>query len=448
MNLFRHWPAALLSLAAFGAAATAQEPIRSVEPTAKTATGPDTREDVEILRRLLDQALLKAYGLPDGKADGVHSYGPIRNYPLIGQAQLSTDGTRLLVVNGDHAVPDIEGVYLKDYGAVYTATLPSPTFDPVAGSKAAVGGKAPLSPWDRTRKELHGEMPEPEGKAVLAHQPLSEVILKVLAENGRRFTALADGERITVAVTFRGAVNCANCHQNMRGNDPKLLATFTDTTGSVAAPPPPQPSYVPADPSIPRGQYTQPAAADTELGVRYTAAVATGAPTPGWLNDVRNQILLGDLHMKQGKGQEAVSAYKAAMDQLDKGMFAKKGPNNYEFVAGDLPFVLMAVDISHKTAQAYVAAGDNEAAHKELENASRLTREAEKLTVGAATTANPKPAGSAALPNKLVVTASKKLLDDVGAGKLTFEAFCKAATVEYTGDSGDNAPQAGAASHP
>ena len=89
---------------------------------------------------------------------------------------------------------------------------------------------------------------------------------------------------------------------------------------------------------------------------------------------MRNQILLGDLHMKQGQGQEAVSAYKAAMEQLDKGMFAKKGPKKYEFVAGDLPFVLMAVDISHKTAQAYVAAGDNEAAHKELENASRLTK--------------------------------------------------------------------------
>ena len=139
MNLFRYWPA-LLSLAAFGAAVTAQEPTKPFEPG---KDGNRTQhKDVEILRRLLDQALLKAYGLPDGKADGVHSYGPIRYYPLIGQAQLSTDGTLLLAANGDHAVPDIEGVYLKDYGAVYTATLPSPTFDPVAGSKAAAGGKA------------------------------------------------------------------------------------------------------------------------------------------------------------------------------------------------------------------------------------------------------------------------------------------------------------------
>ena len=224
MNPFRQWPAALLSLTALGAAATAQEPTTpaavetpAVGSGALPGTKPapaDMREDVEILRRLLDQALLKAYGLPAGKTDGVHSYGPVRFYPLIGQAQLSDDATRPSAVNGDHAAPNIEGVYLKDYGAVYTATLPSPTFDPVAGSKVDAGGKAPLDPWERTRKELRGETPEPEGKAVSGHQPLSEVILKVLAENGRHFTALADGDRITVAVTFRGAANLHNCHQS------------------------------------------------------------------------------------------------------------------------------------------------------------------------------------------------------------------------------------------
>ena len=60
-------------------------------------------------------------------------------------------------------------------------------------------------------------MPEPEGKAVSGHQPLSEVILKVLAENGRHFTALADGERISVAVTFHGAANCTIAIKARRG---------------------------------------------------------------------------------------------------------------------------------------------------------------------------------------------------------------------------------------
>lgn len=274
MNFFRHWPAALLSLAALGAAATAQEPPRPAETPAKTATGTDMREDVEILRRLLDQALLKAYGLPDGKADGVHSYGPIRYYPMIGQAQLSADGTRLSLVNGVSAPPDIEGVYLKDYGAVYTATLPSPTFGPVAGVKANAGGQVPLDPWERTRKELRGETPEPEGKAVSGHQPLSEVILKVLAENGRHFTALSDGERISVAVTFRGAANCANCHQSSTWQNlpPGSYPYLPTRPGGMAPGASLSPGTTPGgtDPNLEKGPYRADAL----------------PPVPAWLNDV------------------------------------------------------------------------------------------------------------------------------------------------------------------
>jgi hypothetical protein len=35
------------------------------------------------------------------------------------------------------------------------------------------------------------------------------------------------------------------------------------------------------------------------------------------------------------------------------------------------------------------------------------------------------------LPSKLVITASKKLLDDVGSGKMSFDDFKKAVSVEY-----------------
>ncbi len=43
----------------------------------------------------------------------------------------------------------------------------------------------------------------------------------------------------------------------------------------------------------------------------------------------------------------------------------------------------------------------------------------------------PQPAGAPALPAKLVVTASKKQLLDVASGKMNFDMFCQAATVEY-----------------
>ncbi len=314
MNLCRQWPAALLSLAAFGAAVTAQEltppagtPAAPAEAggvyaafSAKNATAPDMREDVEILRRLLDQALLKAYGLPAGYTDGVPSYRPTRFYPLIGLAQLSEDGTRLSAVNGDYAAPHFEGVYLKGYGVVYTATLPPPPSDPTAGSKADARNKAPLDPWERTRMELHGQTPEPEAKAVPAHPSLSEVILKVLAENGRHFGGLQDGERITVAVTFRESANGVNYPPSATWQDlPPNYYLYQSRPGGMPSLPP---GAAPPGGSIPPPASPPP-------GGGFGALIRTGQATPDWLTDVRNEVLLGDLHLKQGKGQDAVISY-------------------------------------------------------------------------------------------------------------------------------------------
>ena len=41
------------------------------------------------------------------------------------------------------------------------------------------------------------------------------------------------------------------------------------------------------------------------------------------------------------------------------------------------------------------------------------------------------PAKPTPLPAKLIVSASKKLVDDVGSGKMSFEDFKKAVSVEY-----------------
>ena len=41
------------------------------------------------------------------------------------------------------------------------------------------------------------------------------------------------------------------------------------------------------------------------------------------------------------------------------------------------------------------------------------------------------PAQSAPLPSKLIISAPKKLLDDVASGKMSFEEFKKAVSVEY-----------------
>jgi hypothetical protein len=100
--------------------------------------------------------------------------------------------------------PAIEGVYLKGYGVVFTLTLPPQPL--VTGQKTEKPAPKPVSEWDRIRRQLHGEKTQTSGGGAAASQTprLDETILKVLADNGRHFTQLADNEKLTVVVTFRG----------------------------------------------------------------------------------------------------------------------------------------------------------------------------------------------------------------------------------------------------
>jgi hypothetical protein len=389
------------------------------------APASELQENVEILRRLLDGAFAGVYGVSAHKR-----LTGVRLYPMIGPAQLSEDGHQLTsmasVYSADAAAPLTEGVYLKDCGVVYTATLPSTGFDPLPGSKAGSGSKAPSDDWDRIRKEIRGETPEPEGRPLAGHQPLSEVILKVLAENGKHFTSLNEGERITVAITFRGAAACTACHQNPWSKE-DLYKTYPGTNLAAPIPATKSSSGAPVNPNSPGA----PGASQPGTGSGPSAPIESGVPlrasqeTPAWVTEVRNEVLLGDLHLKQGKGQEAVAAYKTAMVHMEQGIdrkrFAESG-----YIAGDLPFMLAGVDLLNKLAQAYVATGDEESARRMLGTASDLAKKAEGLT-GAPATTNPK----SGLPAKLVVTVSKKQLDLMSDGKMTFEMFCKAATVDY-----------------
>lgn len=405
------WAAGLLALAAACPTAAAQPP--SIGPfgagsaqrlDAGSAPASDNmQENVEILRRLLDKALSEAYGLPARR-----SAPTPRFYPLLG----ATDEFQYKDVSGSPAPdshagvgPHTEGVYLKDYGVVYTAALPLPPFSVVAGSGAAPAGKQAPDDWDLVRKEIHGETPDPGAKAVPGHTPLSEVILKVLADNGRHFSGLQDGEKITVAVTFRGAATCANCHQSPGPNWPPATYHFQNSQQSPAG---------------------QPGAAGPPGG----ADAAAHPGTPQDVADARNDILLGDLHMKQGKTQDAIDAYNKAAKQIQPNL---QYHETWEpgLQRGDVPALLTAVDIGNKLAAAYVQAGNDQAASKTLKETAAYAKQAERLTgVAVPVGAGAQPAAQA-LPSKLVVTATKKQVDDTASGKLTFEAFCKAAAVEF-----------------
>src|SRR5437763_703560 len=88
-----------------------------------------------------------------------------------------------------------EGVYLKGYGVVYTATLPASARD----VKPDAPRPAPksLSEWERVRKQLHGEKVEPGPKdGGRASPSLTEKIAKVLADNGHHFSQLKEHEAV------------------------------------------------------------------------------------------------------------------------------------------------------------------------------------------------------------------------------------------------------------
>jgi len=436
VNRIPFWPAVVLSAASLATPTFGQYKVEQPAPKgspvglpawATNAPPSELQENVEILRRLLDGAFAETYGFSSLKATEpparFEAWSELIAYNAAVAAKTGTPA---------HAAPHVEGVYLKDYGVAYTTTLPSPPGGILRESYAAPGNRTAPDPWERMRKEIRGETPDPDVQTVAGHPPLDKVILKVLADNGRHFTSLGDGERITVAVTLRGAANCTACHQNPGPKQARPPVRSWEVETAPGTGPGPgasgPPGTIPGSSAAPPGGISGPSFPGSGMppGVGSMGPSSSPPPTPAWLTDLRNDVLLGDLHLKQGKAQEALAAYQKAMQPLEIRMDGNRlkeigwGPN-------ELPVLLTAVDLCNKMAQAYVALGDDEAAKKQLANAGRLAKEAENLTGGPATT-NPKTG----LPAKLVITVSKKLLDDVGSGKLTLEAFCQAATVEYT----------------
>jgi tetratricopeptide (TPR) repeat protein len=302
--------------------------------------------------------------------------------------------------------PAAEGVYLKDQGVVFTLVLP-----PQAHTKAASTAPAdkPVSEWERVRKEVRGEkMDKAEGKP--AQEPtVADLILKVLADNGRHLSQLGQDETVTVVVTFRDA-------EPAKGLDPvwgQYNIKFNLLLDSHAAHPIDltrltdinsksdmllRPGELVNPWTIPGQSYLRPA--DAEPKKEQPREVSASA---------KDNILLGDLQHKQGKYKEAVEAYKNALKNLDP----DKDQETYR-------------QVSIKLAQVLLALGEAEEAKALLEKA--LEKKAPKEV--AKQPEQPQPVATP-LPAKLIISAPKKLLDQVGEGKITLEEFKKQATVDY-----------------
>jgi hypothetical protein len=285
---------------------------------------------------------------------------------------------------------------VKGQGVIYTMTLVPPRRDPRPAPPPAAAPR--LSDWERTRKQLRGEKLESPAKPSESREPgLADTLLKVLAENGQHFSQVPPEENITVVVTFRDLAgshltSCTQCHE--AGQRPNKV-----DVGRIWMEFHTDPKFRPVGEEwTPESKALRDTQGDihTQNWQQLFSRANVARPAAD------DQELLGDLHMKQSKYKEAIEAYRKAVEQ---------NPRNESAL--------------RKLAQAYLAQGDYDKAKQSIDRAVEWLKKQQGAPAEA------KPPSPARLPDKLIISAPKKLLDQVGTGMITFEEFKKAATVEY-----------------
>jgi tetratricopeptide (TPR) repeat protein len=350
---------------------------------AGSTIGRGMYEDIEIMRHILDRKLHALYprqvdpnrvwvelgAWPHGPASTAIDWAfPITQnngpwtYPSLAGTYLQPyNNSNWLVYpqpfHRSHLVHEagpafeVEGVYLKGQGVVYTVTLSS--LQPAGKVETA----KPVSEWESVRRQLHDEKEEPKKTEANNPPSLSEVLMKVLAENGHHFSQLSENESLTFVITVHDTAPSA----------PK------SGEGSANAKP------------------QTPAAEEKDASVS---------------SKVRDLELLGDLHTKQ-------EHYGMARDAFREALELKPGRKK-------------RVTLSRKLAQAYLKLDKIEEARAALDQALSLAKEEPDAKAKSAPAASP----AVPLPVKLIISAPKKLLDQVKEGKMSFEEFRRQASVE------------------
>jgi tetratricopeptide (TPR) repeat protein len=284
---------------------------------------------------------------------------------------------------------------------VYTIVLPPPPPE----SKPAAPPPKTSTEWDEIRGQIRGtgsgssSTPNPKRRSV------DDTVLELLAKNGHRFSQLGDQESLTVSIIFR-LPDQIHHPRSPRGNplaiDINAIHEVDPLTGTLVS----VGSAVPSD-----GTEPIPSAGGKRSSEKKKPR--EGGEKSADDSSPRDYELLGDLHLKQGQGIEALRAYQQAL--------AKS--SDHQQVA----------EIYLKLAQLHLTVQKDEAeARQALMHAREFLALANAAQTPGQDKAVSKPASAASpLPARLIITASKRLLDQVGAGKMSLEDFKKAATVEH-----------------
>jgi tetratricopeptide (TPR) repeat protein len=436
-------------------------------PARPPVQGKQMYEDIEIMRRILNRKLGTWPSLIalNQRCTACHNPG-ITLFKNVGDTaglavgDFDNDGRLdILVLNDPHhgnlgnshatvSVPfNTEGVYLKGHGIVYTLTLPPPPR--VARPQAKKPAAKPLTEWERTRRQIRGDNEDSQDLATLEskqieawmshfqgenpHLWLTETIVKILAENGQHLSQLPENETLTVAVTFRDLGQFKGlANQNAKRGTLEAWGAQSDEGEAMQSW-----NVQPGDPGLQTWQNLQTPLKPGEGGggANTIRPMFQKALTPGGgggdkpPSSIRDFELLGDLHLRQGKAREAIRTYQQALNLN--------------------PEPKQAAAIYRKIAQADLALEDDAGAKKALEMAQEFL--AHQPTAAMGNAAKTKTGGGAAKPqaaspivSKLIISAPKRLLDQVGTGKVGFHDFEKQVIVEYVGlptvETKDNKP--------
>jgi tetratricopeptide (TPR) repeat protein len=298
-----------------------------------------------------------------------------------------------------------QGTYIKGHGVIYTIVLPPSKHE----SKPTVPLLPTQSEWDRVRKQIRGENPPSSGSAPKPKEPsLADTVLEVLAKNGHHFSQLAESENLTVSIIFRDAEPLSRGGRlrtildRMRLGGDRIDVNAIYPGELIESQNTPLSSEL-AEPS--------PAGDGQGAGEKKKPRAGTGGGGSGEKSSPDDYELLGDLHLKQGQGQEALRAYQQAL--------AKSSDAQH------------AAALYLKLAQLYLTTQKDET---EARQAMDRARELLTQAAPAADKSAPKPAPASGLaqplPSRLIISVPKRLLDQVGAGKMTLEEFKKKANVE------------------
>jgi hypothetical protein len=387
-------------------------------------------EEIEIMARLLDRGLGKLHGI--GLPDGVHAVAFSPDGTTLGTTYDGglTGSVRLWDVNtgrqvAGHAgvnLTGVQGVYLKGQGIVFTTTIPQ-HFQKAVGGANKPAPKA-LTPWERVRKELRGEKVEAETAKPTGDTSIADTVLKVLAENGKNLTRLPEGENVTVALTLLPVQACAKCHGGKGGASGGMSGMMGSGSGGMMGGMGGMMGSGSMGPGMggSRAGGLSSGSSSGSLaggaGSSFGSSSGSAGSSPNFeanLAEFHKNALMGDLALKQKDYQQAVNAYRKAIDV--KGL------------PEDSTTQLEMVEVATKLARAMLAQGKTANAERIVQG---LTRATERIKGGVHSNKPDEKKPEMALPAKLIITVPKKYLDQVGTGRIDFNALRKeAASVEY-----------------